>query len=67
MIKTLEEKLNVKFPNSEHLASPEANKFLNDLCLKHQVRTNNIFLNSFTDVLFFHRLNVHLLGLVRDY
>ncbi|KAG8042567.1 hypothetical protein G9C98_005201 [Cotesia typhae] len=37
MIKTLEEKLGVKFPDPEKLNAPEANKFLSDLCIKHEV------------------------------
>lgn len=37
MIKTLEEVLNVKFPNATELNTPEANKFLIDICDKHQI------------------------------
>ncbi|KAF7997712.1 hypothetical protein HCN44_009110 [Aphidius gifuensis] len=37
MMKTLEEKLNVKMPDADKLNTPEANKFLSDLCTKHQV------------------------------
>ncbi|KAK0088930.1 hypothetical protein PV326_004672 [Microctonus aethiopoides] len=37
MIKTLEEKLNVKFPDADKLNTPEANKFLNDICIKHEI------------------------------
>lgn len=37
MIPTLEEKLNVKFPDAEKLTSPESTKFLSDLCMKHGV------------------------------
>ncbi|XP_008553506.1 lysine--tRNA ligase isoform X1 [Microplitis demolitor] len=37
MIKTLEEKLNVKFPEPEKLSTDEANKFLSELCVKHGV------------------------------
>lgn len=34
MIETLEEKLGVKFPPGDQLTSPEANKFLRDVCAK---------------------------------
>ncbi|KAI0746164.1 lysyl-tRNA synthetase [Earliella scabrosa] len=37
MIGTLEEKLGVKFPPGETLHTDEANKFLRDLCQKHNV------------------------------
>ncbi|EPS97172.1 hypothetical protein FOMPIDRAFT_1025114 [Fomitopsis schrenkii] len=37
MIETLEEKLGVKFPPGETLHTEEANKFLRDLCAKHNV------------------------------
>ncbi|XP_034950366.1 lysine--tRNA ligase isoform X2 [Chelonus insularis] len=37
MIKTLEEKLNVKFPDADKLNTPEANKFLDELCVKHEI------------------------------
>ncbi|XP_037919939.1 lysine--tRNA ligase isoform X2 [Hermetia illucens] len=37
MIKTLEEMLKVKFPSATNLNSKEANQFLSDLCIKHQV------------------------------
>ncbi|KAL7303717.1 hypothetical protein TKK_0003850 [Trichogramma kaykai] len=37
MIKTLEEELKVKFPNANELNTPETNKFLSDLCTKHEV------------------------------
>ncbi|OBZ70818.1 Lysine--tRNA ligase, cytoplasmic [Grifola frondosa] len=37
MITTLEEKLGVKFPPGETLHADEANKFLRDLCQKHNV------------------------------
>jgi len=37
MIETLEEKLGVKFPPGETLHTDEANKFLRDLCKKHNV------------------------------
>lgn len=37
MIKTLEEKLKVKFPEAEKLNTKEACKFLSDLCIKHEV------------------------------
>ncbi|KAI7866115.1 lysyl-tRNA synthetase [Spinellus fusiger] len=37
MIETLEEKLNVKFPPGDKLQEPEGNKFLSDLCIKHNV------------------------------
>ncbi|KAF8931480.1 lysyl-tRNA synthetase [Haplosporangium gracile] len=37
MIEYLEEKLNVKFPPADTLHTPEATKFLSDLCIKHQV------------------------------
>ncbi|XP_044595659.1 lysine--tRNA ligase-like [Cotesia glomerata] len=37
VIKILEEKLGVKFPDPEELNSEEANKFLSDLCIKHNV------------------------------
>lgn len=37
MIETLEEKLNVKFPPSDQLHTAETNKFLSDLCIKHNV------------------------------
>ncbi|KIY62603.1 lysyl-tRNA synthetase [Cylindrobasidium torrendii FP15055 ss-10] len=37
MIETLEEKLNVKFPPGDTLHTEEANKFLRDLCTKHNV------------------------------
>jgi lysyl-tRNA synthetase class 2 len=37
MITTLEEKLNVKFPSADTLESPETQKFLSDLCIKHGV------------------------------
>ncbi|XP_057326283.1 lysine--tRNA ligase isoform X1 [Microplitis mediator] len=37
MIKTLEEKLNVKFPEPDKLSTDEANKFLSELCIKHGV------------------------------
>ncbi|KAH9949082.1 lysyl-tRNA synthetase [Amylocystis lapponica] len=37
MIETLEEKLDVKFPPGETLHTEEANKFLRDLCKKHNV------------------------------
>ncbi|KAG0302997.1 lysyl-tRNA synthetase [Linnemannia gamsii] len=37
MIEYLEEKLNVKFPPADTLHTPEATKFLSDLCIKHEV------------------------------
>ncbi|XP_039497127.1 lysine--tRNA ligase isoform X1 [Drosophila santomea] len=37
MIKTLEEKLQVKFPAADTFNSPETNQFLSQLCAKHQV------------------------------
>ncbi|XP_063972992.1 lysine--tRNA ligase isoform X1 [Diachasmimorpha longicaudata] len=37
MIKTLEEKLKVKFPEADKLNTKEANQFLSDLCVKHEV------------------------------
>ncbi|KAF9918310.1 lysyl-tRNA synthetase [Linnemannia zychae] len=37
MIEYLEEKLNVKFPPADTLHTPEATKFLSDLCIKHNV------------------------------
>jgi lysyl-tRNA synthetase class 2 len=37
MITTLEEKLNVKFPSADTLETEETNKFLSDLCIKHNV------------------------------
>jgi lysyl-tRNA synthetase class 2 len=37
MIETLEEKLAVKFPPSDTLHTEEANRFLRDLCTKHNV------------------------------
>ncbi|XP_019878000.1 lysine--tRNA ligase isoform X1 [Aethina tumida] len=37
MIPTLEKELNVKFPPAAELHTPEANKFLDDLCTKHNV------------------------------
>ncbi|KAF9347923.1 lysyl-tRNA synthetase [Mortierella sp. AD094] len=37
MIKYLEEKLNVTFPPANTLHTPEATKFLSDLCIKHGV------------------------------
>lgn len=37
LMKTLEEKLNVKLPDAETLNTPEANKFLSDLCIKHEI------------------------------
>lgn len=37
MITTLEEKLNVKFPPGDQLHTDETNKFLSDLCIKHNV------------------------------
>lgn len=37
MIEELESKLNVKFPPGEELASPSTQKFLSDLCIKHNV------------------------------
>ncbi|XP_017064005.1 lysine--tRNA ligase isoform X1 [Drosophila eugracilis] len=37
MIKTLEEKLQVKFPAADTFNTPETNQFLSQLCTKHQV------------------------------
>ncbi|PPQ99670.1 hypothetical protein CVT24_009742 [Panaeolus cyanescens] len=37
MITTLEEKLNVKFPPGDQLHTDETNKFLRELCVKHNV------------------------------
>lgn len=37
MIPTLEEVLKVKFPSVENFDTPEVNKFLDDLCIKHNV------------------------------
>lgn len=37
MMKTLEELLNIKMPRADKLNTPEANKFLSDLCAKNQV------------------------------
>ncbi|KAG2183316.1 hypothetical protein INT43_006321 [Umbelopsis isabellina] len=37
MITTLEEKLNVKFPSADTLETEETQKFLSDLCIKHNV------------------------------
>lgn len=37
MIKTLEEKLQVKFPAADKFYTPETNEFLSQLCTKHQV------------------------------
>ncbi|XP_017871553.1 PREDICTED: lysine--tRNA ligase isoform X1 [Drosophila arizonae] len=37
MIKSLEEKLQVKFPSADTFNSPAANEFLSQLCAKHQV------------------------------
>jgi len=51
MITTLEEKLGVKFPPGETLHTDEANKFLRELCKKHNVecsepRTNTRLLDK---------------------
>ncbi|XP_055624340.1 lysine--tRNA ligase isoform X2 [Toxorhynchites rutilus septentrionalis] len=37
MISSLEEILKVQFPSATNLNTPEANKFLSDLCTKHEV------------------------------
>ncbi|XP_023035257.1 lysine--tRNA ligase isoform X1 [Drosophila willistoni] len=37
MIKTLEEKLQVKFPSADTFNTPETNQFLSQQCIKHQV------------------------------
>ncbi|KAF7994113.1 hypothetical protein HCN44_011382 [Aphidius gifuensis] len=37
LIKTLEDKLNVKLPSANELNTIESNKFLDDLCIKHNV------------------------------
>lgn len=37
MFTSLEEVLNIKFPEADRLGSPEAVKFLSDLCEKHGV------------------------------
>uniref|UniRef100_A0A646QCR0 Lysine--tRNA ligase n=1 Tax=Hemiscolopendra marginata TaxID=943146 RepID=A0A646QCR0_9MYRI len=37
MIPTLEKELNVKFPAPTDLDKPESNKFLSDLCVKHEI------------------------------
>ncbi|XP_014485284.1 PREDICTED: lysine--tRNA ligase isoform X2 [Dinoponera quadriceps] len=37
MMKTLEEALQVKLPKADQLNTPEATKFLNDLCMKHDI------------------------------
>ncbi|KAH8555216.1 lysyl-tRNA synthetase [Umbelopsis sp. PMI_123] len=37
MITTLEEKLDVKFPSADTFETEETNKFLSDLCIKHNV------------------------------
>ncbi|KAH8235731.1 hypothetical protein KR032_006147 [Drosophila birchii] len=37
MIKTLEEKLQVKFPSADTFNTPATNQFLSQLCAKHQV------------------------------
>lgn len=37
MIKTLEEKLNVKFPDATDLHTNEANEFISQLCIKHDI------------------------------
>jgi lysyl-tRNA synthetase class 2 len=37
MFEELEAKLKVKFPPADTLATPEGNKFLDDLCIKHNV------------------------------
>ncbi|KAH8397966.1 hypothetical protein KR222_007517, partial [Zaprionus bogoriensis] len=37
MIKTLEEKLQVKFPAADTFNTPQTNEFLSQLCVKHQV------------------------------
>lgn len=37
MISSLEQILKVKFPSATELNTPEANKFLSDLCTKHEV------------------------------
>ena len=37
MVKTLEEVLNVRFPKATEFNTPETNKFLSDLCVKHEV------------------------------
>ncbi|KAF7980382.1 hypothetical protein HWV62_38853 [Athelia sp. TMB] len=51
MIETLEEKLDVKFPPGDQLHTDETNKFLRDLCKKHNVdcsepRTNTRLLDK---------------------
>ncbi|KAF7994112.1 hypothetical protein HCN44_011381 [Aphidius gifuensis] len=38
LIKTLEDKLNVKLPSANELNTIESNKFLDDLCIKHNVK-----------------------------
>lgn len=37
MMKTLEEVLQIKLPNADQLNTPTANKFLSDLCEKHEI------------------------------
>ncbi|GJJ06404.1 hypothetical protein Clacol_000595 [Clathrus columnatus] len=46
MIGTLEEKLNVKFPPGESLHTDEANRFLRDLCAKHNVQCSEPLTNA---------------------
>ncbi|OLY78768.1 Lysine-tRNA ligase, cytoplasmic [Smittium mucronatum] len=51
MISGLEEALNVKFPSPSELNTPESNKFLSDLCDKHEIdcsapRTNSRLLDK---------------------
>lgn len=51
MLPTLEAKLNIKFPPPEELASESGKKFLDDLCIKHNIecpspRTSNRLLDK---------------------
>lgn len=39
MISTLEKILNVKFPSATEFGTSETNKFLNDICIKNQVKS----------------------------
>lgn len=57
MIKTLEDMLKVKFPKPSEFYTPETNKFLSDLCTKHEVecpppRTTARLLDKVRETLF---------------
>lgn len=63
MFPVLEEILSIKLPNPTELASSEANKLLDDLCIKHEIecpppRTSARLLDKVIYIFFIYEKNI---------